>query len=128
MPTTTCAQCESVLNESPGTAPENRLPCPQCGATSRIYKVLIQDTIEVKSSLSLKARHGTSGKPFLETKSGDSFFHKAQKWVHRVMRIDRDNDHYCETVVDPHTNELIHKCEEPLSKHQGRGNAKKKNV
>jgi hypothetical protein len=90
--------------------------------------VLIQGTVEAKSSLGLKARHGNTGKPFLEQKSGDSFFYKAQKWVYRIMRIDRDNDHYSETVVDPNTNEVIHKCEEPLRDHQGRGSAKRKNV
>lgn len=87
----------------------------------------MQGRINMKSLLGLKARHGNTGTPFLEQKSGDSFFHKAQIWVRRTMRIDRENNHYSETVVDPITNEVIHKCEEPLSKHQGHGSAKRKN-
>ena len=128
MTVTTCQGCEAVLDESPQAPVEMRKPCPNCGSTARLYKVLIQETVEVKSSLQLKARHGTRGKPFLEQKSGDSFFRKAQKWVYRIMRVDRENDLYSEVVVDPNTNKVVHKCEEPLSKHQGHGSAKKKNV
>jgi len=128
MQVTTCAQCKTELSESPQTAPENRKPCPNCGSTSRLYQVLLHSTVEARISFGLKARHGNTGKPFLEQKSGDSFFHKAQKWVYRIMRIDRDNNHYAETVVDPKTNEVIHRCEEPLINHRGRGSAKKKNV
>lgn len=125
MTVTTCQGCNAVLEESPQTPPEMRKPCPSCGSTARLYQVLIQETVETRNSLGLKARHGTGGKPFLEQKSGDSFFGKAQKWVYRAMRIDRDNNLYSEVVVDQTTNEIIHKCEEPLSKHQGHGSAKK---
>ena len=93
--------------------------------------MLMQATAEAKSFLGLKARHGNTKKPFLKEKGGPSFYHKAQKWVYRTMRIDRiypDNKRYFETVVDPDTNEVIHKCEEPLSEHQGHGSAKRKNV
>mgnify|MGYP005867416241 CR=1 FL=1 len=127
MPVTTCAQCKAVLDEAPQTAPVSRWPCPNCGSLARSYHVLIQVNAEARGSLGQKARHGATGKPFLEQKSGDSFFHKAQRWVYRIMRIDRDNDLYSETVVDPATNEIIHRCEEPLSKHQGHGSAKRRN-
>ena len=126
MPVTTCAQCKAVLDESPQQASKDVSPCPYCGSTLRLYKMLMQNKVEAKSYLGLKARHGNSRKPFVIQKSGASFFHKAQKWVYRVMRIDRDNDNYSETVVDPETNEVIHECRESLSKHQGHGSAKKK--
>jgi hypothetical protein len=42
----------------------------------------------------------------------------------RVM--DRNTDWYSETVTMRDTGEVIHRCEEPLSKHQGHGSAKPK--
>lgn len=82
-------------------------------------------TLEAKRPLAFKGRHESGRKPFLEGKSGDSFSHKAQKWVRRAMRIDRENNRYSETVVDPSRQEIIHKCEEPFSDHRGHGSAKK---
>jgi len=123
---TTCANCQNVLNESPQTPLKERAACPNCGSKSRCFKVHVESKAEVKSSLKLKALHEVQGKLFIEQKSGASFFHKAQKWVRRLWRIDRDNDKYQELVVDPETNEVIHRCEEPLSKHSGHGSAKKK--
>lgn len=40
--------------------------------------------------------------------------------------IDRDNDLYKEIVIDPVTGDVVHKCEEPLSKHFGHGSDKTK--
>jgi len=80
----------------------------------------------MKGSLNMKAREAGHRKPFLEQTTGDDFFRKAQKWVERVMRIDRRNDRYTEHVVDPHTNETFHYCDEPLSAHQGHDSAKNK--
>ena len=45
-----------------------------------------------------------------------------------MMRLerffDRINDWYRERVSNPKTGEVVHSCEEPLSKHQGHGSAK----
>ena len=129
MTVTTCAQCQTVLNETPQTPSENREPCPNCGSMERLYQVLIEGKVEVRSSLGIKARHGNIKKPFLEQKSGDNFSQKVQKWVYRLMRVDRDNDNYSEIVVDLDTNDVLHKSDEPLSRHQGHGSAKsKKNI
>ena len=40
------------------------------------------------------------------------------------MVVDKERDSYLETVVDPETKEIIHKCVEPLSQHRGHGSAK----
>jgi hypothetical protein len=44
--------------------------------------------------------------------------------VKRIQVIDRENDQYKELVVDAETGDVIHSCEEPLSKHIGHGSAK----
>lgn len=42
--------------------------------------------------------------------------------VHRT--IDKDNDRYTEKVIDIQTGEVLHECDEPLSKHINHGTAK----
>jgi hypothetical protein len=64
--------------------------------------------------------------PRLKFHSGDSYWHDGQRWVQREMLADRNNDQYREIIVDPLTGEVIHFCEEPLSAHQGHGDARKK--
>lgn len=76
--------------------------------------------------LGTKAKRKDKGKPFVEQVSGDDFQRKSEKWVHIDRIIDREQDIYKELVTDPKTGEIIHKCEEPLSKHQGHGSAKGK--
>jgi hypothetical protein len=46
--------------------------------------------------------------------------------VSHVRVIDRENNLYKEVVTNAETGEVIHACEEPLSKHIGHGSAKKK--
>jgi len=38
--------------------------------------------------------------------------------------INKYNDKYLEKVTDPETGDVIHHCEEPLSKHFGHGSDK----
>lgn len=49
------------------------------------------------------------------------------KHVHRQRVIDRDNDYYSEKITEYENGNVIHQCDEPLSQHQGHGNAKRKN-
>jgi ribosomal protein S27E len=35
----TCAQCGTVIDDSPGTAIEDRRPCPNCGSTTRVVSM-----------------------------------------------------------------------------------------
>lgn len=120
----TCAGCGGNLEESPQTAPDQRVACPGCGSRARAFKVHATSTVHVTSQLSAKAYESGKKKPFLEHKSGDSFFRKAQLWVKRVMRIDRRNNRYVEHVVDPRTGDTIHFCDEPLTDHRSHDSAK----
>lgn len=123
-----CGQCKTALDESLQTPADSRIPCPRCGSTSRLFEKTLAGTITPRASLGLKAREPGRRKPFLEQISGASYFRKAQRWVERLMRIDRRNNQYREVVTDPETGTIIHKCEELLSEHKGHGNARKKEV
>ena len=118
-----CGRCGNDLS---GGGPDSELLCPTCGSAARQFLLTINETIVAHSSIGLKARRGGSGKPFYLFKSGASFFRKAKAWYRREMIVDRENDRYKETVINPETGEIVHFCEESLSQHQGHGSAKKK--
>ena len=59
---------------------------------------------------------------------GDDLEKKSGKWKKKERIIDRENDRYMEKVIDPETGEVEHYCDEPLSKHQGHGSAKNKEL
>jgi hypothetical protein len=42
----------------------------------------------------------------------------------RTRVMDRDADRYVETVTMRETGEVLHRCDEPLSEHQGHGSAR----
>jgi hypothetical protein len=76
--------------------------------------------------LRYKAKSPGLKKPFLDGVAGSVLFRELSKWVHKIRIVDRRGDHYLEEVVDTNTGEVIHRCDEPLSKHQGHGSAKKR--
>lgn len=118
----TCAECGQVINE-PNVPEKDRKPCPQCGSRARLFKVYVAESITAHGGLRIKARHGLTGKPFVEARVEDEVYRKEGKLVHRSMRVDRENDKYTETIVDKETNKVIHHCDEPLSQHKGHGTA-----
>ena len=121
-----CARCGAGLDERENVPVENRTKCPECGSTSRLFKVTLSSTVRVTSSLSGKARSPDSRKPFVEFKSGDSYSWAHGIWAKLIRRIDRRNNRYYEKVFDPETGDIIHFCDEPLSDHQGHGSARRK--
>jgi len=123
-----CDQCKTPLDEPLQTPAGSRIPCPRCGSSSRLFEKALAGAITLRASLSSKAREPGRRKPFLEQVSGASYFSKAQRWVERLMRIDRRDNQYQEVVTDPETGTIIHKCGEPLSEHRGHGDARKKDV
>ena len=121
-----CQDCRETLEEPFDLPLERRTPCPKCGSKARHFEVIVSETATVHEQVGIKARHGASGKPFLESKFGESLHRKTNEWVSREMTVDRENDRYKELIVHPGTGEVIHHCEEPLSEHRGHGSAKKK--
>ena len=125
-PVVKCGKCLAVLDDAPNIPVEQRTPCPNCGSTARVFEVEIIATAIARESFGMKARHGAGGRPFYESKSGANLHRATDRWMQRDLVVDRESDRYIERVVDPDTGKIVHVCEEPLSKHQGHGTAKKK--
>lgn len=120
-----CAKCDLVLEETPNIKPEDRKPCPGCGATSRKFAVSVEATLVTRASVSYKAKHPGAKKPHAEGFSGHQIHRKSGRWMEKQRLIDRDQDKYKELVTDSETGQIVHQCEEPLSKHIGHGSARK---
>lgn len=124
--TTECADCGAPITTD-ADATEMRRPCEECGSTKRAHSVSIVETLVVRDGYGLKAKRPGQKKPYVEDMSMPDYSHSRGKHVHKKRVIDRDNDQYFEKISDYETGEVIHHCEEPLSQHQGHGDAKRKN-
>jgi DNA-directed RNA polymerase subunit RPC12/RpoP len=122
----TCNNCRTEFEPESDEPSEARTKCPACGSTTRLFFQSCNGESSVHSKLSYKGKRGGKGKPFIQGIKGDDLFRKTQKWMRLERVIDRENNHYKEVITDPETGEVIHQCEEPLTKHQGHGSAKKK--
>ena len=78
--------------------------------------------------MKLKARKEGDKKPSYESLQGADLQRSTGKFMQKKRIIDRENDQYEETVIDPCTGEVIYECKEPLSKHRGHGSAKKTKI
>lgn len=118
-----CARCRAEV-------PDSLRGCPQCGSEDQLQILCI------KEDVGLEIHDGLDGRlkdPSLRAakKLRVRFFAGSEqrksdgKWMNKGRIIDRDNDKYKEVVTDPVTGEIIRKCDEPLSTHQGHGSAKK---
>jgi hypothetical protein len=87
-------------------------------------KVGIAAELELRGDLGLKARTPGEKKPFIEQKTGNSYWRKMGKWMRRVQIIDRRGNRYVKRVDDPKTGEVVRDVDEPLTNHQGFGSAK----
>jgi phage FluMu protein Com len=117
-----CTQCNGTFARY-GTVEDISI-CPECGSTSLVHEIIIEDSAKGHEKGMIKGKHGGSGRPFRESTFGDDLHRKTGRWMDLERVIDRDNDKYKERIVNPETGKVIHECEEPLSKHQGYGSAK----
>ncbi len=123
---TECAGCgASIATEA--DALDIRRPCDTCGSTKRVHSISIMETLKARDGYNLKAKRADQKKPYVEDRSWPDYSRNRGKFVHQKRVIDRDNDQYFEKITDYETGEVIHLCEEPLSQHQGHGDAKRKN-
>jgi hypothetical protein len=121
---TLCGECGSAIDEPSDLRVGERRPCPSCGSLARRFEVKLAGSVEVRSSVGLKARHAGQRRAFLEHFSGADFSSRLRRWMDKVRRIDRENDRYEEVVADPQTSDIIHETHEPLSRHRGHGSAR----
>ncbi len=85
------------------------------------------EEVKIREHLRLVIKNrGYSSKknPRVELRLGTEWSEGKQKWINIERLIDKNQDQYREVVSDPETGEIIHQCEEPLSKHYGHGSAK----
>jgi hypothetical protein len=120
-----CAECGKQLGEPTGTPMELRKPCTNCGSLNRMAKLEIVSETTPHGDLGLKARTPGEKKPFLEQKTGASYWRKMGKWMRRVQIIDRRGNRYVKRVEDPDTGEVVRNVDEPLTDHRGYGSAKR---
>jgi hypothetical protein len=76
----------------------------------------------------MRAIGKTPGKkrPVLEVRDESVPSHASGKAVNHERLIDRRMNRYVERVTDPTTGEVLHECDEPLSDHQGHGDARRR--
>jgi len=67
---------------------------------------------------------GKTGDPCLKIKIADELFNKTKEWRQIKMVIDKVNNRYEKTVIDPKTDKILYHCNEALTEHTGRGSAK----
>lgn len=101
-------------------------PCPSCVSTPRTFFQNLEGRLTFSSKLGFKGMHSDKGKPFIWGIIGSDLFRKINKWVHLERIFDKEKDHYKEEISDLDAKKIIHRCEEPLSKHRGHGSAKNK--
>lgn len=121
-----CANCAAEIDIGRDTS-DHRVPCDKCGSNKRVHNISIVETLIIYDGYGTQAKRPGENRPYVEDKSMSSYSHRLGKFVRHERLIDRDNDHYRETVTDYDSGEIIHHCEEPLSQHIAHGSAKLKN-
>lgn len=114
-----CSECGAVLERDEDS--DSLLACSKCGATSS------KPIRDIKEKVIIKFKQaGATGDPDLRIKIADEFYKEEREWRQIQMSIDRNNDSYEKTVINPETDEVLYHKREPLSRHIGRGSAKGK--
>jgi DNA-directed RNA polymerase subunit M/transcription elongation factor TFIIS len=114
-----CSECGQVLQTDDDT--DCLLPCSRCGATSSKPIKDIQERVTIKFK-----QVGATGSPDLRIKIADELYQETGEWRQIKMSVDKTNDDYEKTVINPETDEVLYHNREPLSHHTGRGSAKRK--
>ena len=124
-----CASCGFEFTERENLPENERAPCSRCGSLGRALVRVLNESIEVEDRHKMKLKGGertASSKPGRELIQGHDFHRKSGKWNYLFRLVDRINDWYHEKITDLKTGNTIRDCQEPLSKHPGRGSAKRK--
>ena len=123
-----CSDCGLQIIEKKNLFEDERRPCPQCESLGQALVMIQSETLEVDDRHRMKLKGGektASGKLGKELVQGHDFYRKSSVWNYLYRLIDRINDWYHEKITDPKTGKIVYECQEPLSKHQGHGSAKR---
>lgn len=101
--------------------------CPKCNSENLQRKLFVSDKIEIHENVRGKSNRLPGKKrPKREFQAGEEKSSERKKYVKKIRVIDRENDMYYEEVIDPESEETIHRCLEPLTNHFGHGSDKRK--
>ena len=121
-----CMDCGAELPSGVPAAADRS--CTECGSSRLVVSQTIVEEIRVREHLHSRIkdpRYSSKRNPRVISKVGASYSHGENKWMHREMRVDKNQGRYREVISDPETGEIIRECEEPLSKHRGHGDDKR---
>ena len=121
VPTVSCSGCGTQLNEGANLSMAEREPCPNCGSRTRTVAIALTGIVNIYSKCKTKGRRAAEKRPFVEQVVGDDLHRASGRWMRLNRLLDRARNWYSETVIDPESGTVIHKCEEPLTDHQGHG-------
>jgi len=121
METVLCKSCGASLN---GLTSKENGPCPVCGSRLRIFQKPLAGILAMRGGLRGVAYRISKSKWFTKFMAEPSFTRRLGIWSNRLKMEDKRSDKYLETVTNSETEEILHKCEEPLSQHWNHGSAK----
>jgi hypothetical protein len=127
MRTVICTNCETPLTVDQTETLAVLPPCEKCGSIGYTVKLSVNEQITLHEQVKGKVKNDalpSHKKVRAEFITGEELRKSDGKWVNKDRYWNKDRDIYSEKVVDQNTGEVIHSCEEPLSKHTGHGSAK----
>ena len=114
VPRIQCNACGHAVD----VVPRETYVCPACGESRRLaIDVELSDTAEAHDMWGIKAKDET-GKVFLHSKIGDSYFRKGGEW-HEIEQIANDQTwRYRKKIVRKATGEVLRDDDVPLDQHE----------
>src|SRR5688500_5998561 len=105
-----CGQCGAKLS----SAAEPRLPCPQCGSTTRKFSVALSGALGPTAGLRAKGMDPTKSarkRVFAEIRDESTIQRSTGRHVKHERAIDRRGNRYREVVTDVETGAVLHSCD-----------------
>lgn len=123
-----CSDCGEALPQE-WIGSKERGSCHNCGSNLKTISLNITEEVgvDIKDALTGKVKdlnYNSKKNPRYEFFEGHDVRRSDGKWMKKSRVLDKYNDKYLEVVIDPDTDEIVHYCEEPLSKHFDHGSAK----
>lgn len=111
-----CNQCgEPTVDD--GNIP--RVPCLNCGSTSRRFDEHIRETACAEEFMRIRADHRNGGPNIVrKVYAGDDLHRKTGRWSGFYRLIDKANNQYEERIWDRETGKMLMEKSEKLTDHQ----------
>jgi hypothetical protein len=93
-----CGACGREIDQPAGTPFDERIPCPDCGSTTRAISAWPTGSLTLHSRLGTKTRRAGSKRWTGRSSGGDSYTHDLEAWGQRSLLIDEETDSYREVI------------------------------